>query len=116
MEKFCGSAPRGDDTNYGLRGIIATFLYERLIPYTMVAPQSWKKAVAGNGRADKATVKAAVERILRSSFPAKLPIGGKHLAFRDDASDAAAIALFGAMQTGAQDAPVPITAPRLIAV
>ena len=70
--------------------------------------------MAGCGTADKAAVKAAVERILRSSFPAKLPIGGKLLAFRDDASDAAAIALFGAMETGAQNAPVPITAPRLI--
>ena len=61
-------------------------------------PQSWKLAATGSGAADKAAVKAAIETNAGSAFPSKLPIGGRMLKFRDDASDAAGIALWGAKQ------------------
>ena len=124
VEKFCGTAPRGDDVNHGLRTAIEMLLYQHRIPYTMVAQQTWKASLgAGKGmrgkskQEQKAAVAAAVEAKLGSSFPATLPIGGKTLSFRDDASDAAAIALCGVKEMLGEALswiqPVPISAPPL---
>lgn len=124
IEKFCGAAPRGDDVNHGLRAAIEMLLFEHGIRYTMVAQQTWKAFLgAGKGmrgkekKERKDAVVAAVEAKLGSSFPADVPIGSKTLSFRDDASDAAAIALWGVNEmlgdAVSWTEPVPITAPPL---
>ena len=124
IESFCGSAPRGDDVNHGLRATAQLLLWERGIPCTMVAQQTWKAGIgAGLGmrgatkKERKAAVVEALETLLGSTFPASLPITGRApIAFRDDASDAAAIALWG-VRKGCPGllwtAPIPITAPPL---
>ena len=53
---------------------------------------------------------------LGNSFPASLPVAGKLLKFRDDASDAAGIGLWGVRQSGSQlsiASPVRVSAPSL---
>ena len=89
-----------------------------------MAQQTWKAFLgAGKGmrgkekKERKDAVVAAVEAKLGSSFPADVPIGSKTLSFRDDASDAAAIALWGVNEmlgdAVSWTEPVPITAPPL---
>jgi len=96
------------------------------IEYTEIEQQTWKAAIAGKGvcaaaakaakasaeasgagesavkaaasHAEKAAAKAACEKMLGFSFPINLFICGRWLKFRDDASDATAIGLWGVKQ------------------
>lgn len=95
MELYVGHGRQGDAISYKLRGVIEMELASRDINYTEVYPQTWKKGVADNGSADKDEVRDAIVRRFQFNFPDKLYIRGKWLKFRDDASDATGIGLWG---------------------
>ena len=100
IEPFFGHGRQGDPISYKLRAVIEMELASRNIDYAEVAPQRWKKEITGDGKAEKRTVKEAVEQLMGCSFPERLFIRRKWLKFRDDASDATAIGLGGMLQRG----------------
>ena len=78
-------------------------LAERAIRYTEVKQQTWKSVVTGTKNASKADTKSAVEKFL-GAFPAKIMVGNAlKTDLNGDASDAAAIALWGAMSICSSD-------------
>lgn len=98
IEPFVGKGRTTDEISYALRAAIKMLFAELDIPYDEAPPQTWKKLVADSGRADKTEVQRALVRSFASPLPAKLPIGGQLQSFRDDASDAIGIGLWGVRQ------------------
>lgn len=102
--------------NFELRMAIKITLARLSIDYEIVVMSEWRKVAAGKGNASKDETRVALEAALGKEFPKKLPggVGGRLLNFRDDASDAAGIALWGAKQRHSSlvcASPVPISAP-----
>jgi len=89
---------QGVDLNYKLRGAIEMALDDSGIDNCeWVAPQTWKKKIAGNGEATKNVVKQQIEDLARLSFPMEIFASGKWSKAKktiEDASDATAIALY----------------------
>jgi Holliday junction resolvasome RuvABC endonuclease subunit len=117
LESFIGQGRRGDEISYGLRVAIKMELAERAIRYTEVKQQTWKSVVTGTKSASKADTKSAVEKFL-GAFPAKIMVGDAlKTDLNGDASDAAAIALWGAMSISSSDlqpaADLVVTSPLL---
>jgi len=100
IEPFFGHGRQGDAISFKLRAAIEIELAVHQVELTEVVPQTWKKEVSGNGKADKAAVKAALEKTLGIAFPSHLFIRGRWLKFRDDASDATGIGFWGVIQRG----------------
>lgn len=72
------------------RGVLTYLLALRGIVLHEYAPSEMKRAIAGNGRADKAQVREAI----------RLLMGLPELSGRDDAADAVAIAYLAALSDG----------------
>ncbi|MFH0769957.1 MAG: crossover junction endodeoxyribonuclease RuvC [Candidatus Peregrinibacteria bacterium] len=72
------------------RGVILLTLAEHALPFLEPNPLTLKSCIAGSGRAGKAEVQDMLVRTLHL----------KEIPHPDDASDALALALFGAMQNG----------------
>ena len=111
---FNPSTPKDAAINYKLRAALEMALDSSGVALHEVAPQTWKRAIAGDGKAEKQKVKAAIEK-RKCTFPMHLPINGRMLTLRDDASDAVAIALYGAQQQHSLEhvGPITIEAPQL---
>lgn len=91
-----GARQRGTKHGFGsadiLRAVGAAQLFakQRRVPFVELPPQTWRKRVSGSGKATKEQVREWVRRVVR----------GVPERFGLDRSDALAIALAGAMQTG----------------
>lgn len=72
------------------RGVVLAVLGVARVPVTEYAPATIKKAVTGNGRAEKSQVATMVRQLLRSADPS----------LHDDVSDATAAALCHVYRTG----------------
>lgn len=70
----------GISTNYKVRCALEMLLDEYSIPYSYVAPQTWKKDVIGNGDAEKAEVKDSLERLMKMHFHPRLFSHGRYSA------------------------------------
>ena len=121
LESFVGHSKPTDEISYALRAAIKMELNppNPLIPFEEAMPQTWKSAigVAGNEK-DKGAVKAALERTFGASFPDKIPGGRSMVKFKDDASDAAGIGVWGIRQHHPSlsfATPVEICAPAIAA-
>ena len=119
VESFYTKGQATDAISISLRAVIAMEANSRDISLVEVAPQSWKSAIGVSGaEKDKAMIKAKLASTFGAAFPAKLPnaSSGRLISFKDDASDAAGIALFGAKQRHdplSFVAPMTISAPSL---
>ena len=71
-------------------GAAQLFAAQRRIPFVEVRPQAWRKRIAGSGRATKEQVRKALRRLV-SGVPERFGL---------NRSDAAAIALAGALGRG----------------
>lgn len=69
----------GVDVNYKLRGALEMALDRHAIPYSFVAPQTWKNAVVGDGMAEKAVIKEIIERKMGFRFPPRLFSRGRYM-------------------------------------
>ena len=97
-ESFFGHSRGSDAISFKVRGAIEMLVAKDGVPYHEVAQQTWKKAVAGSGTADKGLVKTQIESKMGHSFPDTLYINRRWQNFRDDASDAVGIGLWGVLQ------------------
>ena len=119
VESFHGHGRAVDAISYHLRSVIAMETNSSGISLTELAPQSWKSAIGvSGGEADKAVIKTKLESTFNANFPAKIPnvSSGRAIKFKTDASDAAGIALAGAMQQHASISFAPqlaISAPAI---
>ena len=119
VESFYTKGQATDAISISLRAVIAMEAKSRDIALVEVAPQSWKSAIGVSGaERDKAVIKSKLESTFGAHFPAKLPnaSSGRPINFKDDASDAAGIALWGAQQRHevlSFVAPMTISAPSL---
>ena len=119
VESFFTKGQATDAISIALRGVIAMEANACGIPLEEVAPQSWKSAIGvGGSEKDKTVIKSKLESTFGAEFPSKLPneSSGRSINFKDDASDAAGIALWGVKQRHdpiSIVAPVTITTPML---
>ena len=101
VESFYTKGQATDAISISLRAVIAMEAKSRDISLVEVAPQSWKSAIGVSGaEKDKAMIKSKLTSLFGAAFPAKLTnaSSGRPISFKDDASDAAGIALWGAKQ------------------
>jgi len=142
---FAARSQHGMDVNIKVRMAIEMAVAEHHIACEEVTVQTWrsdvvdeagkatmtaagKTAKAAKGTADeskaqtalktalKRAVKESLERSFSCTFPANLPISSRMLKFRDDASDAVGVGLWGARQQHASlscATPVRISTPAL---
>ena len=71
------------------RGVILCTLFEHDIPILEPTPLALKSAITGDGRADKIQMQNMVQRLLSMTSPPR----------PDDAADALALAIFGALHS-----------------
>lgn len=100
FEKFHGHSRVTDDVSYGLRTAIRMLLIDLEIPFSELEPQTWKKSITNDGRADKSVVARRLEKEFGTTFPAQVPVGDATMVrSTDDVTDAVGIALCGVRQT-----------------
>ena len=62
----------GVDLNYKIRGALEMLLDKQGIPYSYVAPQTWKKDIVGNGTSEKSVIKDMIESKMGFHFHPRL--------------------------------------------
>jgi Holliday junction resolvasome RuvABC endonuclease subunit len=62
----------GIDLNYKIRGALEMLLENLNLPFSYVAPQTWKSEVVGDGNAEKQVVKDFIERMMGMHFHPRL--------------------------------------------
>merc|ERR1712224_451156 len=67
------------------------------VPCDEVNASAWKAEVSSHD-ADKTAVLSAIESRFGTKFPSHLPVDGKNLKFKHDASDAVGIGIWGVRQ------------------